>query len=158
LLAHALELAARFRVPGRRPAEADLDRADSRALARLDAHVHGARFGRLVDGGGDPRGEIALGGGGLARFARGLGDEALEPLRRHLGVLAPAPQAQAPAQHVGERRRRVHLDPVAQRLARGGSGDRGEGEGEKHGRGAHGGIRQRRGALFHSARTVESIA
>jgi hypothetical protein len=119
-VAHALEDRLGLRVVERRALEAQVDPSDLGALARLEREAHGPGLAAAVDGEIDPRREVALGGGNLARFAHRFFGEARELLRRHLRIVLPAREVQSLAQHLGQRLRRLDLDPVSQaRLCKG---------------------------------------
>ena len=85
-----------------------------RALAQLHGEQHDPGLDAFVDLHLDARGEVALGGGGLARFAHRLLRQAPQLLGRHLPVAFPALEVQSLAQKLADFLRRIDLDAVLQ--------------------------------------------
>ena len=104
----------RFGVRGRRAAEADVDVVHARALARLELEPHHPLLAGGIDFGVDARREVALGGGGLARLAHRLVEQALEPFGIHFRIAAPALEVEALLQHALQVARRLDLDAIVQ--------------------------------------------
>ena len=94
------------------PVTSMLRARDPRRLAGRHRHRDDGRFGGAIDRDLDARGEIAFRRRRVARFVLCLAREALEKLRRHVGVVLPAHDADAALDRRFERRRRVDDDAI----------------------------------------------